>query len=140
MLSIEILIIDDSVGDANLIVKLLSGDVHRSHLHIVNDGMEALGFLRRQGIYADAPQPDIIILDLNLPKKSGHEILADIKADPRLCTIPVIVLTTSEAETDIQTSYRLGANAYLVKPLDLEEFIAIMDNFRQFWLHHVKLP
>lgn len=137
---IEILLIEDNPGDARLTREALSeGKVH-NNLHHARDGVEAIAFLRREGAFANAPTPDIILLDLNLPKKDGREVLSDLKADPRLRCIPVVVLTTSEAEQDILRSYELHANCYITKPVDLEKFIAIVRGIEDFWLAIVTLP
>jgi CheY-like chemotaxis protein len=109
-------------------------------LHWVQDGVEALAFLHRQGKYSDAPRPDLILLDLNLPKKDGREVLAQIKADPNLKLIPVVILTTSAAERDILRTYELNANCYVTKPIDLEQFISVVKLIEEFWLALVKLP
>jgi len=109
-------------------------------LHVVNDGDEALAFLRNEGEHADAPTPDIVLLDLNLPRKNGDEVLAEVRADPDLARIPVIVLTSSEAQEDVAQSYELQANAYLTKPVDPSEFIEVVKSFKQFWLSVVRLP
>ena len=111
-----------------------------NNLSVVNDGVEALAFLRREGRYAEVPHPDLILLDLNLPKKDGREVLAEIKADQRLRRIPVVVLTTSEAEQDILESYNLHANCYVKKPVDLDAFINVVRSIDTFWLAIVKLP
>lgn len=137
---IEILLVEDNPGDARLTREALSeGKVH-NNLHHARDGVEAIAFLRREGAFANAPTPDIILLDLNLPKKDGREVLSDLKADPRLRCIPVVVLTTSEAEQDILRSYELHANCYITKPVDLEKFIAIVRGIEDFWLAIVTLP
>ena len=137
---IEILLVEDNPGDARLTREALSeGKVH-NNLHHARDGVEAIAFLRREGAFANAPTPDIILLDLNLPKKDGREVLSDLKADPRLRRIPVVVLTTSEAEQDILRSYELHANCYITKPVDLEKFIAIVRGIEDFWLAIVTLP
>ena len=137
---IEILLVEDNPGDARLTREALSeGKVH-NNLHHARDGVEAVAFLRREGAFANAPTPDIILLDLNLPKKDGREVLSDLKADPRLRCIPVVVLTTSEAEQDILRSYELHANCYITKPVDLEKFIAIVRGIEDFWLAIVTLP
>ena len=111
-----------------------------NRLSVVGDGVEALKFLRREGKYTDAPRPDLILLDLNLPKKDGREVLADIKADESLRRIPVVVLTTSQAEQDILKAYNLHANCYITKPVDLEQFIKVVKSIEDFWLTVVKLP
>ncbi len=137
---VEILLVEDSPSDADLTEEALSDGKVLNHLHWVEDGVEALAFLRRQGKYADAPRPDLILLDLNLPKKDGRDVLAQIKADPRLKLIPVIVLTTSAAERDILKTYELNANCYVTKPIDLEQFISVVKLIETFWLAVVKLP
>jgi CheY-like chemotaxis protein len=109
-------------------------------LHVVSDGDEAMAFLRRDGAYADAPRPDLILLDLNLPKKDGREVLAEIKQDPDLTRIPVVVLTISQDEQDILKSYNLHANCYITKPVDLDQFITVVKSIEDFWLTIVKLP
>src|ERR687884_1433856 len=118
--AIEILLVEDSPGDVRLTREALRDGKVRNNLSVVTDGVEALAFLRREGRYADAPRPDLILLDLNLPKKDGREVLAEIKADPNLRRIPVVVLTTSEAEQDIVETYNLHANCYVKKPVDLD--------------------
>ena len=137
---IEILLVEDSPADVDLTREALDDAKVRNHLSVVADGVEALAFLRREGRYADAPRPDLILLDLNLPKKDGREVLAEIKADPALRRIPVVVLTTSEAEQDILRSYDLHANCYITKPVDLEAFLGIVRAVEHFWLHIVSLP
>jgi len=137
---IEILLVEDSPADVDLTREALEDAKVRNHLSVVADGVEALAFLRREGRYADAPRPDLILLDLNLPKKDGREVLAEIKADPALRRIPVVVLTTSEAEQDILRSYDLHANCYITKPVDLEAFIEVVRSIEGFWLAIVRLP
>jgi two-component system, chemotaxis family, response regulator Rcp1 len=137
---INILLVEDNPGDVRLTVEALKeGKVH-NHLSVVSDGVEALAFLRNQGPYSDAPRPDLMLLDLNLPKKDGREVLAEIKDDPSLRRIPVVVLTTSEAEADVLKSYALHANCYITKPVDLEQFIHVIGTIEDFWLTIVKLP
>jgi CheY-like chemotaxis protein len=137
---IEVLLVEDNPGDVRLTREALrDGKVH-NHLSVVPDGVEALAFLRRQGKYADAPRPDLILLDLNLPKKDGREVLQDIKADPALQRIPVVVLTSSEAERDIAQAYALHANCYITKPVDLDQFITVVRSIEDFWFTIVKLP
>jgi chemotaxis family two-component system response regulator Rcp1 len=137
---IDILLVEDNPGDVRLTVEALKeGKVH-NRLSVVQDGVEALAFLRREGKYADAPRPDVILLDLNLPKKDGREVLAEIKADDRLRRIPVVVLTTSKAEEDILRSYALHANCYVTKPVDLEQFITVVRSIEDFWFSIVRLP
>ena len=137
---IAILLIEDSPSDARLTAKTLSKAKVLNNLHIVEDGVEAVTFLRQQGKYLEAPRPDLILLDLNLPKKDGREVLAEIKADPRLCAIPVVVLTTSEDEEDILKSYQMHANCYLTKPVTLPDFMKVISLIEEFWLTVVKLP
>jgi two-component system, chemotaxis family, response regulator Rcp1 len=136
---IEILLVEDNPGDAQLAVEGLKDKVNNS-LHHVEDGVEAMRFLHREGRYAHAPRPDLILLDLNLPRKDGCEVLADIKADRALKLIPVVVLTTSAAERDLVRTYDLNANAYIVKPLDLDQFIEVVHAIESFWFTVVKLP
>jgi CheY-like chemotaxis protein len=140
MRSVEILLVEDSASDADLTEEALSEGKVLNHLHWVQDGVEALAFLHRQGKYSDAPRPDLILLDLNLPKKDGREVLAQIKADPNLKVIPVVILTTSAAERDILRTYELNANCYVTKPIDLEQFISVVKLIEEFWLALVKLP
>jgi two-component system, chemotaxis family, response regulator Rcp1 len=137
---VEILLVEDNLGDARLTQEALKEGKIRNNLHHVKDGVEALAFLRREGGYAGAPTPDIVLLDLNLPKKDGRQVLAEMKASEALKTIPVVVLTTSEAEQDILRSYELHANCYVTKPVDLEKFISIVRAIEDFWLAVVKLP
>ncbi|MFA7269248.1 MAG: response regulator [Sterolibacterium sp.] len=136
----EFLLVEDNPGDVRLTQEALSESKLRNHLSVVGDGVEALAFLRRQGGYADAPRPDIILLDLNLPKKSGREVLAEIKADPLLKRIPVVIITSSEAEQDILASYDLHVNCYISKPVDLDQFIKVVRSIETFWITIVKLP
>ncbi len=137
---IEILLIEDNPGDARLAVEALKDSKVSNNLYHVRDGVEAMQFLHRQGEYADAPHPDLILLDLNLPRKDGREVLADIKEDPELRLVPVVVLTTSEAERDLVRTYDLHANAYVVKPIDLNRFIEVVQAIEDFWFAIVKLP
>ena len=137
---IEILLVEDSPSDVDLTREALEDTKVHNNLSVVGDGVEALAFLRREGRYADAPYPDLILLDLNLPKKDGREVLAEIKSDPELRRIPVVVLTTSEAEQDIVESYNLYANCYVKKPVDLDAFIQVVRSIDNFWLAIVKLP
>lgn len=137
---INILLVEDNPGDVRLTVEALrEGKVH-NQLSVVHDGVETLAFLRREGEFAEAPRPDVILLDLNLPKKDGREVLAEIKADERLRRIPVVVLTTSKAEEDILRSYALHANCYVTKPVDLEQFITVVRSIEDFWFSIVRLP
>ncbi|MCL4294133.1 MAG: response regulator [Anaerolineae bacterium] len=137
---VEILLVEDNPGDARLMIEALREGKVLNHLSIARDGVEALAFLRREGQHARAPRPDLIMLDLNLPKKDGREVLADIKADAMLKSIPVVILTTSQAEQDIVKSYNLHANCYINKPVDLEEFLTVLKSVEDFWLTIVKLP
>ena len=137
---IEILMVEDNPGDVRLAMEALKEGKVRNHLHTVSDGEEALAFLRRQGPYAQVPRPDLILLDLNLPKKTGQEVLAEIKEDPDLRRIPVVILTVSEAEADILKTYNLHANCYITKPVDLDRFIEVVKSVEDFWLTVVMLP
>jgi CheY-like chemotaxis protein len=137
---IEILLVEDNPGDVRLTIEALKeGRVHNS-LSVARDGVEALAFLRRQGPHANAARPDLILLDLNLPRKDGREVLAEIKEDPSLRRIPVVVLTTSKAEEDILRTYDLHANCYIAKPVDLDQFISVVRSIDDFWLSVVRLP
>ncbi len=138
--AIEILLVEDNPGDARLTQEALHEGKIRNNLHHARDGVEALAFLKREGEFAKAPKPDLVLLDLNLPRKDGREVLAEMKQDPRLRTIPVVVLTTSEAENDIVRSYELHANCYITKPVGLEQFISIVREIESFWLAVVTLP
>ena len=138
--AVEILLVEDSPSDADLTEEAFSEGKVLNNLHWVQDGVEALAFLYQQGNYVDAPRPDLILLDLNLPKKDGREVLAQIKGNPNLKLIPVIILTTSAAERDIVKTYELNANCYITKPIDLEEFIGVVKLIEKFWLALVKLP
>ena len=137
---VEILLVEDNPGDERLTREALKEGKVYSNLHWVKDGVEAMEFLRRQGRHSSAPRPDIILLDLNLPKKDGRQVLSEMKQDDGLKSIPVVVLTTSEAEQDILRSYELHANCYISKPVDLEKFISIVRAIEDFWLAVVKLP
>lgn len=136
----EILLLEDNPGDIDLTREALEESGMNYHLNVVRDGEEAIAFLQREGKYADAPRADIILLDLNLPKMDGREVLAKIKTDPGLRRIPVVVLSTSAAEQDILKSYDLHANCYITKPVDFEQFIAVVKAVETFWLDIVKLP
>jgi len=138
--SINILLVEDNPGDIRLTMEGLKEGKVRNNLSIVRDGVEALEFLRRKGEYADARTPDLILLDLNLPKKDGREVLAEIKNDADLRLIPVIVLTTSEADEDVLRTYKLHANSYITKPVDLDKFIEVIQSIENFWFTVVKLP
>lgn len=137
---IEILLVEDSAGDVRLTQEALRDSKLCNRLHVVNDGVAALAFLRQQPPYQDAPRPDVILLDLNLPKKGGHEVLAEVKSDPALRRIPIIILTTSSAEEDILKTYDLHANCYITKPLDFSKFTEIVHNIENFWFSIVRLP
>lgn len=138
--SVEVLLVEDNPGDVRLTKEALKEGRLLNNVSVVGDGVEALSFLRRQGKYAEASAPDLILLDLNLPKKDGREVLAEIKADPRLRRIPVVVLTTSSAEEDILKTYDLHANCYITKPVDLEQFMRVVKLIEDFWVSVVKLP
>jgi two-component system, chemotaxis family, response regulator Rcp1 len=137
---IEILLVEDNPGDVRLAIEALRESKVRNNLHVARDGVEALAFLRREAQYTDVPRPDLILLDLNLPRKDGREVLADIKADTGLHTIPVVILTTSRAEQDVYRSYELQANCYITKPVDLDQFITVVKSIEDFWLTIVTLP
>jgi len=137
---IEILLVEDDPGDARLTMEALKQAKVLNHLSVVDDGSKAMAFLRRQGDYAQAPFPDLILLDLNLPRKDGRAVLAEIKADPDLKRIPVIVLTTSEDERDVLHAYNSYANCYITKPVDLKQFLSAVESVETFWLSVVKLP
>jgi chemotaxis family two-component system response regulator Rcp1 len=137
---IEILLVEDNPGDVDLTKEALERAKVANRLQVVEDGAEALDFLFRRGPYAAASRPDIILLDLNLPRKDGREVLAEIKADPELADIPVVVLTTSQADEDIIRAYRLHANCYITKPVDFNQFLRIIETIEEFWLTIVKLP
>lgn len=136
----DFLLVEDNPGDVRLTQEALKNHKVKNNLHVVTDGEEAMDFLHRRGKYQNAPRPDIILLDLNLPKKDGREVLAEIKSDPDLKTIPVVVITSSEAEQDIVKSYNLNANCYVTKPVDLDQFIKVVQSVNEFWLTIVKLP
>jgi CheY-like chemotaxis protein len=137
---IEVLLVEDDPGDVVLIREAFEDKKVGNHLSVVGDGVEAMAYLRREGDYADAARPDLILLDLNLPRKNGREVLAEIKSDPDLSLIPVIVLTTSEAEEDIVRSYQLHANAYITKPVDFDQFAGVVHQIDEFFVGVVKLP
>jgi CheY-like chemotaxis protein len=138
--SVEILLVEDNPGDVRLTQEALKDNKVHNNLHIVGDGVEALAFLRKEGQYVGCPRPDLILLDLNLPRKDGRQVLAEIKADEQLRRIPVVVLTTSKAEEDILKAYDLRANCYVTKPVDFEQFIHVVRSIEDFWLAMVKLP
>lgn len=138
--AVEILLVEDNPGDVLLTREALADGRILNRLHVVHDGEQALRFLRREGEHADAPRPDVVLLDLNLPRVGGQEVLAAIKGDRDLRSIPVIVLTTSDAETDIAKSYDAHANCYIQKPVEFDRFIAVVRSLENFWLTVVKLP
>ncbi len=137
---IEILLVEDNPGDADLAREALADSKLHNMLYVVGDGEAAMEFLQRTGNYADAPRPDLILLDLNLPKKDGREVLAEIKSDDDLKLIPVVILTTSSSDEDILRSYNLHANCYITKPIDLNQFIKVVRSIEDFWLCIVRLP
>ena len=137
---IEILLVEDNPGDVRLTKEALNEGKVLNKLHVVEDGVEALAFLNREGRYADVSRPELILLDLNLPKKDGRDVLAEIKANGDLTRIPVVVLTTSDSEEDILKSYDLNANCYITKPVDLDQFISVVKSINEFWLSIVKQP
>jgi CheY-like chemotaxis protein len=137
---VEILLVEDNLGDVGLTRETLKDSKLLNHMTVAGNGVEAMAFLRREGKYVNATRPDLILLDLNLPKKDGREVLAEIKTDERLRRIPVVVLTTSSAEQDILKTYDLHANCYITKPVDLDQFIAVVKAIEEFWFTIVKLP
>lgn len=137
---IEILLVEDNPGDVRLTREALRGGKVVINLRIATDGFEALAYLRRQGDYSEALQPDLILLDLNLPRKDGREVLAEIKEDPELRQIPVVVMTSSSAEQDVRRSYELHANSYVTKPADFARFVTIVKSLEDFWFSTAKLP
>lgn len=137
---IEILLVEDNPGDVRLTLEALKEGKVLNNLSVAEDGVEALAFLRQEGKHADAPYPDLILLDLNLPKKNGYEVLTEIKEDPSFRRIPVVILTVSKDEEDILRSYDHHANCYITKPVDLDQFINIVKSIEDFWLTIVKLP
>jgi CheY-like chemotaxis protein len=139
-MGIEVLLVEDSPGDVRLTQEAFREANSRIHLHVASDGLEAMAFLRREGNFQDAPRPDFILLDLNIPKMDGREVLACIKKDDSLKTIPTIILTTSNSEADIVKSYQLQANCYLTKPVQLDEFESVVKSINDFWITKVKLP
>jgi CheY-like chemotaxis protein len=137
---IEVLLVEDSPSGTELTIEALQNDKMRNHVSAAGDGVQALQFLRRQGPYIDAPRPDLILLDLNLPRKDGRQVLAEIKADESLKTIPVAVLTASPAERDILISYQLNANCYIIKPVDVAQLLEVVRSIESFWFMVVTLP
>ncbi|MBI5106672.1 MAG: response regulator [Solirubrobacterales bacterium] len=137
---IEVLLVEDDPGDVLLIEEAFDDNKVHNNLHVVRDGEQALDFLLGQGAHAGAPRPDLVLLDLNLPRKDGREVLAEVKANEELRTIPIVVLTTSEAEEDVLRSYELHANAYVTKPVDFERFVSVVRQIDEFFVSVVKLP
>lgn len=137
---IDILLVEDNEADVRLTEEVLTDSKVRNQLMVANDGVEALQCLRQQGRFKNSPRPDLVLLDLNLPRKDGREVLAEIKADKDLKTIPVVVLTTSKAEEDILRTYNLHANCYITKPVDLDQFVTVVRYIEDFWLAIVRLP
>ena len=137
---IEVLLVEDNPADVDLMKETLEDDKIRLHLNVVTDGEEAMNYLQKKGSYKNAVTPDLIFLDLNLPKMDGREVLAAIKNDSELKTIPVVILSTSDAETDVFKSYAIGANCYVTKPVGLEQFTKIIKEIQEFWFGVVKLP
>jgi chemotaxis family two-component system response regulator Rcp1 len=137
---IEILLVEDNPGDVRLTVEVFKEAKMKNNLHVVMDGVEAMAFLRQEREYRDVPRPDLILLDLNLPKKDGREVLEEIKNDAALKSIPVVVLTTSKADEDVIGTYDLHVNCYIVKPVDFNQFIRVIEGIEGFWLTIVKLP
>lgn len=137
--AIEVLLVEDNPGDVRLTREALKEAKVRNNVHVASDGVVALEFLRREGQFANAPRPDVVLLDLNLPRRSGHEVLHDIKSDERLRAIPVVILTSSQADEDIARSYQLAANAYVTKPVGLNEFLKVVRSIEHFWLEIVRL-
>ena len=138
--SVELLLVEDNPVDIKLTTRALKKGKLLNHLHVVRDGVEAMDFLHNEGEFADVPRPDLILLDLNMPRKDGREVLSDIKNDDELKYIPVIVLTTSDAEQDVLKSYNLHANSYITKPVDFDQFVEAIRKFEEFWFAVVRLP
>ena len=138
--AIVILLVEDNPGDTRLVIEAMREAKLENYIHVVEDGIEAMQFLRREGRFGDAPRPDLILLDLNLPKKDGRAVLAEVKADPVLKRIPVVVLTTSQAEEDVLRAYDLHANCYITKPVDMEQFMKVVAQIDEFWIRLVTLP
>ncbi len=136
----EVLLVDDNPADIDLTSAALAGSKRKLHVSSVNDGTEAISFLRREGKYREAPAPDLVLLDLNLPRKTGREVLSDVKGDPRLAAIPVVIFSTSLANSDIAGSYALGANCYVGKPGNFPDFMATVQSMADFWFGYASLP
>ncbi|CAN5860445.1 response regulator [soil metagenome] len=137
---IEILLVEDNPGDVVLTQEALREGKIRNRLSVAKDGVEAMAFLRKEGEFADAPRPDLILLDLNMPRKNGSEVLKEVKADPDLKTIPVVILTTSDAEQDVLKAYQFNANCYITKPVEFDRFVKVVQTIDEFWLSIVQLP
>lgn len=137
---IEILLVEDNPGDVRLVQEAMRAAKMCNHMSVVEDGVEAMAFLRHEGVFGAAPQPDLILLDLNLPRKDGREVLAEVKGDPRLRRIPVVVLTTSQAEEDVLRAYDLHANCFVTKPVQFEQFMQVVKAIDNFWVNVVTLP
>jgi CheY-like chemotaxis protein len=137
---IEILLVEDNPGDVRLVQEVFKEFKVRNRLHVAEDGEKAMAFLHRLGEHARAPQPDLVLLDLNLPRKDGREVLAEIKGDSRLRLIPVVIVTSSQAEADVARSYNLNANCYITKPVDLDQFMLVIRSIENFWLTVVRFP
>lgn len=137
---IEILLVEDNPGDIRLTEEAFKDGKVANNLHVAQDGVQAMKFLRREGTHANAPRPDLILLDLNLPRMDGREVLGEVKSEPILKQIPVVILTTSDAPEDVFSSYQLNANCYITKPVDLEQFITVVQRIEGFWLMLVELP
>jgi chemotaxis family two-component system response regulator Rcp1 len=137
---VDLLLVEDNPGDVRLTQEAFKESPRKINMSVARDGVEAIDFLRRRGKYATAPRPDLILLDLNLPRKNGREVLMEIKSDPDLRRIPVVVMTTSKAEQDIQKAYTLNANCYISKPVDFDEFLGVVQSIEDFWLSKASLP
>lgn len=137
---IDILLVEDNPGDVRLVQEAMRAAKMRNRMYVVEDGVDAMAFLRREGRFAEAPQPDLILLDLNLPRKDGREVLAEVKGDAQLRRIPVVVLTTSQAEEDVLRAYDLHANCYVTKPVKFEQFMQVVQAIDDFWVNVVTLP
>lgn len=140
LVPVEILLVEDNPGDVRLTREALKEGKVRNNLTVVDDGVKALALLRREGEFEGAPRPDLILLDLNLPRMSGREVLAQVKSDPELRTIPIVILTSSQAEKDIVKAYELSVNCYVSKPVDLDQFVTVVKSIEDFWFSIVRLP
>ncbi|MCK9923197.1 response regulator [Frankia sp. AgPm24] len=140
LIPVEVLLVEDDPGDVLMTREAFADHKLRNHLNVVSDGVEALAYLRGEGEYAGAPRPDLILLDLNLPRRDGRDVLREVKADERLRRIPIVVLTTSEAEEDVLSSYDLHANAYITKPVDFDRFVAVVRHIDDFFVTVARLP